>query len=71
MGNRKQNKQWWYALETVKHGRTFHSVYAPDSDEAWDLGWWHAQGVEAMEYHGPKSSPEDLAELLYEIDNDV
>ena len=65
------NKQFWYALETEKNGRTFHTVFAPDSDHAWDLGWEHAQGVEAKEYHGPYDEADKLSESLYETDNDI
>ena len=65
------NKQWWYALETIENGRTFHIVYAPDFDTSWDLGFEHARGVDAQEYYGTYDSEDKLSVSLYETDNDI
>ncbi len=65
------NKQFYYALETEKNDRTFHIVFAPDLDHAWDLGWEHAEGVKAIQYYGPYDSENKLTESLYETDNDI
>lgn len=46
-------KQFWYALETADHGRTFHTVFAADSDSAWDLAFDLARGVDAMDLQSP------------------
>lgn len=60
-----RNNQYWYALETIKNGRTFYTVFAPDFDSAWDLMFEHAKGVNAEDSFGPYDSSDKLSERIY------